>query len=115
MLKANADELLALLPGKRTPRWPDGERFAMAFARGTMSVELYAPVGHDPQTPHSQDELYIIHRGRGEFVLGDERIAFVEGDVLFVQAGVAHRFEKFTADFATWVIFYGPPGGEKVE
>jgi hypothetical protein len=24
-----------------------------------------------------------------------------------------HRFEGFSHDFATWVIFYGPLGGEK--
>lgn len=34
------------------------------------------------------------------------------GDLLFVPAGVVHRFEEFTDDFATWVMFYGPEGGE---
>jgi hypothetical protein len=34
--------------------------------------------------------------------------------VLFVPAGHEHRFEDFTPDFATWVIFYGPDGGESV-
>jgi len=32
--------------------------------------------------------------------------------MLFVPAGVAHRFDEFTADFCTWVMFYGPEGGE---
>jgi len=32
--------------------------------------------------------------------------------MLFVPAGVEHRFENFSDDFATWVIFYGPEGGE---
>jgi mannose-6-phosphate isomerase-like protein (cupin superfamily) len=36
-----------------------------------------------------------------------------EKDVLFVPAGVEHRFENFTDDFTTWVIFYGQKGGEK--
>jgi hypothetical protein len=26
---------------------------------------------------------------------------------------VPHRFENFTDDFGTWVIFYGPEGGER--
>jgi hypothetical protein len=30
-----------------------------------------------------------------------------------VAAGVQHRFEEFSDDFATWVIFYGPEGGEQ--
>ena len=34
------------------------------------------------------------------------------GDALFVRAGIVHRFEDFAADFATWVFFYGPEGGE---
>jgi len=32
--------------------------------------------------------------------------------VLFVPARVEHRFEEFSDDFATWVIFWGPKGGE---
>ena len=41
------------------------------------------------------------------------RTKFRQGDFLFVPAGIEHRFESFTNDFATWVIFYGPVGGEK--
>lgn len=41
---------------------------------------------------------------------GQERHYF--GDVLFVPAGVEHRFEDFSDDLAGWVVFYGPEGGE---
>ncbi|MEO8164540.1 MAG: cupin domain-containing protein, partial [Betaproteobacteria bacterium] len=34
-------------------------------------------------------------------------------DMLFVPAGVPHRFEMFTDDFCVWVMFYGPEGGER--
>jgi mannose-6-phosphate isomerase-like protein (cupin superfamily) len=50
--------------------------------------------------------------GSGAFVNGDARHPFGPGDVLFVPAGVEHRFEDFSADFQAWVIFYGPDGGE---
>ena len=33
------------------------------------------------------------------------------GDLLFVPAHVEHRFERFSDDFRTWVIFFGPQGG----
>ena len=112
LMKASVASLLPRLPGPKTPRWPDGERFIEAFSHGTLLVELYAPVGCDPQTPHSRDEVYIVVSGTGDFVVAGERSCFKPGDALFVAAGVEHRFENFTADFTTWVIFYGPVGGE---
>ncbi|MBA2343540.1 MAG: cupin domain-containing protein [Rubrobacter sp.] len=99
-------EALEHLPGS------DGERFAEVLGHGTMQVEVYAPRGHDPQTPHTRDELYVVVEGSGEFVNGPERHRFGPGDVLFVPAGVDHRFEDFTDDLIVWVIFYGPEGGE---
>jgi mannose-6-phosphate isomerase-like protein (cupin superfamily) len=112
MLKASAAALLGALPGPRSAGWPEGERFARAFAHGTMSVELYAPLGIDRQKPHAQDELYIVHSGSGVFLLEGERCPFGPGDAYFVPAGADHCFEDFSEDFATWVVFWGPPGGE---
>ncbi len=111
-MKVTAAELLARIPGKVTDKWPEGERFVQALAHGSMSVELYSPVDTDPQTPHSQDELYFVISGSGEFVLEDVRMSFAPGTALFVPAGKSHRFENFTPDFATWVVFWGPQGGE---
>lgn len=101
-----AAELQRQLPG------PAGQRFAVAFERGSLSVELYAPRGSDPQQPHTRDEVYVVVSGRGEFVNGPERHAFGPGDLMFVPAGVEHRFEQFSDDLAVWVVFYGPEGGE---
>lgn len=112
-MKASFSELLPLIPGPSSAKWPMGERFAKAFAHGTMSVELYAPVDHDPQTPHDQDELYFVVRGSSEFLLNSERMSISSGDAVFVPAGAVHRFENFTNDFVTWVVFWGPTGGEK--
>jgi mannose-6-phosphate isomerase-like protein (cupin superfamily) len=96
-------------------RVPDaqGKRFAVVLEHGTLSVEIYAPRGADPQTPHTRDELYVVMSGSGQFVNGERRHRFGPGDVLFVPAGVPHRFEDFSDDLAVWVIFYGPEGGEK--
>ncbi len=87
--------------------------FAELFKHGTLSIEIYQPVGQDMQTPHSQDEVYIVISGTGEFINGTQKTRFQPGDCLFVPAGVTHRFVNFSDDFATWVIFYGPEGGEK--
>jgi mannose-6-phosphate isomerase-like protein (cupin superfamily) len=77
-----------------------------------MSVVLYAPVGRDPQTSHLQDELYFIHSGKGEIIIGGQRYHCAPGDSFFVPAGVDHRFFGFSAEFATWAVFWGPLCGE---
>ena len=97
---------VARLPG------PGGERFVELFRHGSLSVELYAPRKNDPQSPHTRDEVYAVVQGTGQFRNGAERHRFGPGDVLFVPAGVAHRFEEFTDDLVVWVFFYGPEGGE---
>ena len=85
-----------------------GNRFAAVLAHGSLEVEIYAPQGIDTQQPHTRDELYIVMSGHGKFVNGESRHPFHPGDVLFVPAGVVHRFEEFSDDLAVWVIFYGP-------
>lgn len=87
--------------------------FKELFSHGSLSVEIYKPEGIDHQQPHTRDELYVITSGSGYFVNGNSRDKFEQGEVLFVPAGVVHRFEDFTEDFSTWVIFYGPEGGEQ--
>ena len=89
-----------------------GNQFELLFNHGTLSVELYKPDKVDNQSPHTRDEIYVIVSGNGKFDLAGE-ITFVNpGDFLFVPARTAHLFFDFTADFTTWVFFYGPEGGE---
>jgi mannose-6-phosphate isomerase-like protein (cupin superfamily) len=90
------------------------EPFKELFSHGSLSVEIYKPKGVDLQQPHNRDELYVIASGSGFFVNGKSRERCKKGEVLFVPAGVVHRFEKFTEDFSTWVFFYGPVGGEEI-
>jgi mannose-6-phosphate isomerase-like protein (cupin superfamily) len=92
---------------------PQGRRSAEILRHGSLEVRWYAPRGEDPQAPHERDELYVIAAGHAAFVRGAERAQVVANDVLFVPAGMAHRFEEMSADFATWVVFFGPQGGER--
>ncbi|MEM8910036.1 MAG: GNAT family N-acetyltransferase, partial [Bacteroidota bacterium] len=91
----------------------NNQPFVTLFEHGSMLIEYYQPQQVDLQQPHRQDEIYVIASGQGTFFNNGQRTAFGPGDVLFVPAGLSHRFEDFSADFATWVIFYGPDGGEK--
>lgn len=107
LCRVTVEDALTRLPNEA------GERFAKVFEHGSLLVEIYAPRGEDTQTPHARDELYIVMRGSGVFLNGTVREWFSRGDLLFVPAGREHRFEAFTEDLVTWVIFYGPEGGEK--
>ena len=109
MKKLTVADVTEMMPPESTI----GRRYAEAFNHGTMRLGYYAPRGHDPQQPHEQDELYFIEAGTGTFVCDEERSTFAPGDALFVPALATHRFEEFTEDFAAWVVFWGPQGGEK--
>lgn len=87
--------------------------FTAMMHHGTLSIEYYSPKEADTQEPHKQDEVYVIASGHGVFHCNNEWMEFKKGDVLFVAAGMNHCFQTFSDDFATWVIFYGPAGGEK--
>jgi mannose-6-phosphate isomerase-like protein (cupin superfamily) len=91
---------------------PAGNLAVPIFAHGSLQVEMYTPSGHDMQTPHARDEVYVVARGEGVFCDGDRRHRVGPGSFLFVAAGQPHCFEEFSEDFAVWVFFYGPAGGE---
>ncbi len=105
------------LAAAKTARIPEGRRSAELMQHGSMTLRYYAPQGVDAQTPHDQDEIYIVQSGRGSVVSGPSeatlaRRAIGPGDAIFVPANNVHRFLDFSADFAVWVVFWGPPGGE---
>ena len=91
---------------------PAGEHAVSLLDRGTLKVKLSCPVRPNQQTPHSQDEVYVIVRGRGVLVHDGKRDEVGAGDLMFVAAGTEHRFEDFTDDLTVWVAFFGPEGGE---
>lgn len=115
-MKADFLRTLQSLPQPPDDNYPHGTPFVGALAHGSMSVELFAPaaagLGRDIQQPHEQDELYVVQHGSSGFWLHGERFRVQTGDVLFVPAGAPHRFEDFSDDFVTWVVFFGPNGGE---
>ena len=89
-------------PLARAAPIPEGARSAELMRHGSMILRYYQPRGHDAQTPHDQDEIYIVASGSGQFMLEGERRPFGPGDALFAPAGADHRFEDFSDDFGVW-------------
>jgi mannose-6-phosphate isomerase-like protein (cupin superfamily) len=82
--------------------------FARLLEGDAFDVGIYKPDKVDLQGPHVRDELYVVASGRGRFRCDGETQPVGVSDVLFVRAGVEHRFEDFTDDFSAWVVFFGP-------
>lgn len=91
---------------------PAGEHAVVVFQRGPLDIALSLPQRPSQQSPHAQDEIYFIVRGRGVLLHDGKREPFESGDLLFVAAGIEHQIEDISEDFALWRVFYGPPGGE---
>jgi|SRR6266542_4725489 len=72
---------------------------------GTYSIPAS---GLDDQTPHSEDEVYVVRSGRGRLVTEEGSVAVEAGSVVFVPAGEAHRFTDIEEDLAILVLFAPP-------
>lgn len=72
-----------------------------------LSAGLYvlAAGAIDPQQPHRQDEVYHVVSGRARIRVGDEDREVRPGSVVYVPAGVEHRFHEITEELTLLVIF----------
>ncbi|MBM7167257.1 cupin domain-containing protein [Streptomyces sp. G44] len=75
-----------------------------------MSVGLYAlNAGEsDPQQPHGQDEVYMVVSGRASITVGMETTQVARGSVVYVPAGVPHKFHHISEDLRVLVVFSPP-------
>ena len=92
-------EARAHIPG------PGGEHAVRVLQRWTLDVTLSIPAAPTRQTPHEQDEIYVVLRGRGVLLHDGKRDPFEVGDLLFVAAGIEHQLDGLSDDFAVWRIF----------
>ena len=75
----------------------------------TLSVGTYSiPAGAvDDQSPHAEDEIYVVASGRGSFTADGRTVEVGPGMTLFVPAGEDHRFHDVTEDL-TLIVFFAP-------
>lgn len=77
---------------------------------GAMSVGLYVldAGAEDRQSPHAEDEMYVVMAGRSRFTAGTETRDVVPGDVIYVPARVVHRFHDII-DGLHLIVVFAPP------
>jgi mannose-6-phosphate isomerase-like protein (cupin superfamily) len=76
----------------------------------TFEVRVYslAKGAADPQTPHTEDEVYVVMEGRASFQAEGREVPLKPGSVLFVAKGVEHRFARIEEDLRVLVLFAPP-------
>ena len=74
-----------------------------------MSAGVYvlAAGATDPQSPHREDEMYYVARGRARMQVGSEDREVSAGTIIFVEANVEHRFHDIQEELVV-VVFFAP-------
>ena len=92
-----------------TARAASGRLYHEFIAVPDLSGGLYVldAGATDPQSPHTEDELYVVMAGRARVSVGGEVRSIREGSVIFVGAGVEHRFHDIDERLVLLVMF-GP-------
>ena len=84
------------------------DRRYLEFLRvSSLSSGIYvlAAGAVDPQKPHTEDEVYFVIRGRAAFACEGQDHQVEPGTILFVEAGVDHRFHSITEELEVLVLF----------
>ncbi|MGB8650075.1 MAG: cupin domain-containing protein [Mycobacteriales bacterium] len=99
-------------------RWqepdPSGATYVQHLATADLSVGAYClrRGSMDTQSPHDEDEVYVVNAGQGYFTGGERTVPVEQGSVLFVPAGEPHRFHDIGEDL-TVLVFFGPAYGSR--
>lgn len=74
-----------------------------------LSMGLYVlPTGGiDPQSPHTEDEVYYVVSGKAQITVAEESRAVQAGSIVYVEKNVAHHFHSIEEDL-TILVFFAP-------
>ncbi len=73
----------------------------------SMGVYVLSAGGVDPQSPHTEDEVYYIVSGRAQIKVADENRAVQAGSIVYVAKNVEHRFHSIEEEL-TVIVFFAP-------
>ena len=92
-----------------------GEHTYVDFLRKEMlslGMAVWPAGGEDTQSPHDEDEVYVVMAGRGVIHVAGEHRPVKPGSVVYVDAGVVHRFHSVEEDLQV-LVFWAPPYGSR--
>ena len=73
----------------------------------SMGLYILPAGGTDPQSPHTEDEVYYIVSGRAQIKVADEDRTVQAGSILYVEKNVEHRFHSIEEEL-TVIVFFAP-------
>ena len=73
----------------------------------SMGVYVLPASGVDPQSPHTEDEVYYVVSGRAQIKVADENRAVQAGSIVYVAKNVEHRFHSVEEEL-TVIVFFAP-------
>jgi len=105
-MQSSAFRLAELLAARAA----SGEAWHEFLRTDTLSMGVYVlEAGEaDPQTPHSEDEVYYVVEGRGSLRVGEEDHPVQAGSVVWVAAQASHQFHDIR-ERLTALVFFAPP------
>lgn len=88
----------------------NGELYHEFIRQNRLSVGLYVleAGGTDPQTPHTEDEIYYIVSGSAMIQVAGEERPVSAGSIIYVDAHVDHRFHSIAEELKVIVVFAPP-------
>jgi quercetin dioxygenase-like cupin family protein len=95
------------LHGLEAARAATGQPWLELLRVPALSVGLYVLEAGalDGQSPHTEDEVYVVMSGRARITVGEEVRDVGPGSVVFVAAHVPHRFHDIVEALSIIVVF----------
>ena len=102
--------MLAYELAQITQQQKDSNKLYLEFLKvPDLSMGLYVlPTGGtDPQSPHTEDEVYYVVSGRAKIKVADEDLTVQAGSIVYVAKNVEHRFHSIEEEL-TLLVFFAP-------
>jgi mannose-6-phosphate isomerase-like protein (cupin superfamily) len=106
----SGESMLAYELAQLIQQHTDSNKLYLEFLKvPDLSMGLYVlPAGGvDPQSPHTEDEVYYVVSGRAQIRVGDEDRDVQAGSIVYVAKNVEHRFHAIEEEL-TILVFFAP-------